>query len=56
MLRNVKLVKVKVELCKCIKWDQECTSKFKKIVINVKARDRLLEKEVNVKPVMVRRS
>ena len=56
MLKNAKLVKDKVESSKCIKWDQECISKFKRIVINVKVKDKLLDKELNVKLVMARRS
>jgi hypothetical protein len=37
-LKNVKAVKARVELFKCIKWDLECISKFKRIVINAKAK------------------
>ena len=55
MYKNVKHVKVKEESFKCIKWGQECINTYKKIVINAKVKDRLLEKEVNVKLVMERR-
>ncbi len=55
MYKNVKHVKEKVLLFKCIKWVLECINKFKNIVINAKVKDKLLLKEVNVKVVMAQR-
>lgn len=55
MYKNVKHVKEKVLLFKCIKWVLECINKFKNTVINAKDKDKLLLKEVNVKVVMVQR-
>lgn len=40
MLKNVRHVKDKEELSKCSKWVPECISKSKKIVINVKVKDK----------------
>jgi hypothetical protein len=55
VLRNAKLVKGKAELSKCIKWVLECISKFKKIVINVKGKEKLSLKVQNAKLAMVKR-
>lgn len=55
MLKVVQLVKVEEELCKCIKWDQECINKFKRIVIIVRDKDKLLLKEVNARLVLERK-
>jgi hypothetical protein len=55
MSKNVKIVKDKAVLFKCSKWVQECINKFKKIVISVKGKVKLLVKEVNVKFVMGKR-
>lgn len=53
--KNAKHAKDKVELSKCIKWVLECISKFKKIVINAKGKDRLSLKAQNAKPATVKR-
>lgn len=55
MLKNVRHAKVKVESCKCIKWAQECISKFKRIAINVKAKAKLLVKGENARPARARK-
>lgn len=47
--RNARLARAREELSRCIKWDQECTSRFRKHVINVKEKGKLSEKEENVK-------
>lgn len=44
MFKNVKHVKEKVLLCRCIKWVQECINKYKNIVINVLVKDKLFQK------------
>jgi hypothetical protein len=49
MYRHAKLVKERVEWFRCSKWAQACISKFRKIVISAMGRDKLLEKEANVK-------
>jgi 1,4-dihydroxy-2-naphthoyl-CoA synthase len=55
MYKNVKLVKAKELLFKCTKWDQECISKFRNIVINVKAREKSLLKVQNANNVLEKR-
>ena len=56
ILKNVNHAKDKEELCKCIKWVLECISKSKRLVISVQAKDKLLEKEGNVKFAKEKRS
>lgn len=49
MLKHAQHAKAKVELYKCIKWVQECISKFRKTVIHVKVREKSLRKALNAK-------
>lgn len=53
--RNAQHVKEKGVSFRCIKWDQECISKFKKIVMPVKEKARLLQKMENAKPALEER-
>ena len=48
MLINVKNVREEVNLCKCTKWEQVCTNKFKKFVMNVREKDKLLNKNAKL--------
>jgi hypothetical protein len=55
MYRNVKHAKEKVKLFKCIKWDQVCSNKSKKPVINVQEKDKLSHKIIDAKPAKVKK-
>ena len=54
-LKNVRNAKEEDKLYKCYRWDQECISKFKKDVMTVKDKVKLLVKEENVKFVWVKK-
>ena len=56
MSKNARLVKEKVSLFKCIKWDQECISKSRNIAINVLGKVKLFQKAENARIAMVKRS
>lgn len=55
MLKAVAHVKGKAELFKCIKWDPVCISKFKKLVMHAKEKDKLSLKAQNARDVLARK-